>query len=186
MYTNNGELPMGWNFRRSVKIAPGVRLNLGKRGTSLSFGIRGLRTTIGNGRVTSTVGIPGSGASFTTSRRVTSVAGESVAVSDHISDREKTRQHPARVEFYRKQIESRRTERIIANGGVVPHGPLICPTCLYERRPKDIGPLLECVDCGSILSKSKPLSSRPTRRWKVIGILFTLAIVASLVFWLRN
>jgi hypothetical protein len=39
---------MGWRFRRSVKIAPGVRLNVGKRGSSVS------------------VGVPGTGASYVT------------------------------------------------------------------------------------------------------------------------
>ena len=34
---------MAWGFRKSVKIAPGVRLNLGRRGVGLSAGPRGAK-----------------------------------------------------------------------------------------------------------------------------------------------
>jgi len=53
---------MGFRFRRSKKILPGVRLNLNKNSASLSFGPRGLKRTISTtGRSTTTVGIPGTG-----------------------------------------------------------------------------------------------------------------------------
>ncbi len=34
---------MAWGFRKSVKIAPGLRLTLGKRGASVSAGPRGAK-----------------------------------------------------------------------------------------------------------------------------------------------
>lgn len=40
---------MAFRFRHSIKIAPGVRMNIGKRSTSFSFGGRGSRTTLGFG-----------------------------------------------------------------------------------------------------------------------------------------
>lgn len=56
---------MGLRFRKSIKIAPGVRLNLGKKSSSISFGGKGMRHTISStGRRTTTVGIPGSGLSY--------------------------------------------------------------------------------------------------------------------------
>lgn len=64
---------MGLNFRKSIKIAPGVRVNVGKKSTSLSFGGNGLRYTISsNGKRRSTIGIPGSGLSYTTTSGGTS------------------------------------------------------------------------------------------------------------------
>jgi hypothetical protein len=36
---------MAWGFRKSVKLAPGVRLNLGKRGAGVSVGRRGVRAS---------------------------------------------------------------------------------------------------------------------------------------------
>lgn len=59
---------MGWNFRKSVKILPGVKLNFSKKGLSgISFGGKGARTTINTkGGVRQTFGIPGTGLSYTT------------------------------------------------------------------------------------------------------------------------
>ena len=57
---------MGFRMRKSIKIMPGVRVTLSPRGVSTSVGVRGARMTLGStGRVTSTLGIPGSGMSYT-------------------------------------------------------------------------------------------------------------------------
>jgi Protein of unknown function (DUF4236)/Bacterial SH3 domain len=57
---------MGYfRFRRSIKIAPGVRWNIGKKGSSLSFGGRGFTYTVGPQGSRTTVGIPGTGMSYT-------------------------------------------------------------------------------------------------------------------------
>ncbi|OLS02604.1 DUF4236 domain-containing protein [Tissierella creatinophila] len=59
---------MGFRYRKSIKIAPGVKLNLGKKSASVSFGVKGARQTISTtGRKTTTVGIPGSGLYYTKS-----------------------------------------------------------------------------------------------------------------------
>lgn len=55
-------------FFRRVHIAPGVRLNLAKRGASLSFGVRGAHVTIGRHGLRRTYGLPGSGIFYTSSR----------------------------------------------------------------------------------------------------------------------
>ena len=57
---------MGYlRFRRSIRIAPGIRLNLGKRGISASVGVRGAHETFHiSGRRTTSVGIPGTGVSY--------------------------------------------------------------------------------------------------------------------------
>ncbi len=55
--------------RRSLKLGSGVRLNLTKRGASVSVGTRGAHYTVSTtGRQTRTVGIPGSGLSYVDSR----------------------------------------------------------------------------------------------------------------------
>jgi Flp pilus assembly protein TadB len=56
---------MGTRFRKSVKLAPGVRVNFGKKSSSISFGGKGARYTVSTtGRKTSTVGVPGTGLSY--------------------------------------------------------------------------------------------------------------------------
>lgn len=53
---------MGLRFRKSIKIFPGVRLNFGKNSMSVSAGVPGFRKTFSTtGKVTTTVGIPGTG-----------------------------------------------------------------------------------------------------------------------------
>jgi len=49
---------MGWGFRKSFKIAPGIRINVSKRGVSTSNGVKGF-TVNSRGRVTTS--IPGTG-----------------------------------------------------------------------------------------------------------------------------
>src|SRR6202521_6269552 len=56
---------MGFRFRRSVKLFPGLRLNFGKRGISASIGVRGAHVTYGPTGTRTTVGLPGSGLSYT-------------------------------------------------------------------------------------------------------------------------
>lgn len=56
---------MGLRFRKSIKVAPGVRVNLGKKSASVSVGGKGARYTVSStGRRTSSVGIPGTGLSY--------------------------------------------------------------------------------------------------------------------------
>jgi hypothetical protein len=58
---------VGFRFRKSFKIAPGVRFNVGKKGVGVSVGGKGFRTSVNtSGRKTTTVGIPGTGLSYTT------------------------------------------------------------------------------------------------------------------------
>lgn len=38
---------MGWSFRKSLRLLPGVRVNLSKSGPRLSVGIPGVRANIG-------------------------------------------------------------------------------------------------------------------------------------------
>lgn len=57
---------MGFRFRKSVKNAPGVRLNIGKKSVGISAGVKGARVSVNSkGRVTKTVGLPGTGISYT-------------------------------------------------------------------------------------------------------------------------
>ena len=57
---------MGLRFRRSIKLVPGVRLNIGLRRASLSIGGKGFTYNLGSNGSRVTVGIPGSGLSYST------------------------------------------------------------------------------------------------------------------------
>jgi len=59
---------MGFRFRKSIKITPGIKLNIGKKGVSVSIGKRGANVTLGKTGVRTTVGAPGTGMSYTKHR----------------------------------------------------------------------------------------------------------------------
>lgn len=59
---------MGLRFRKSVKIAPGLKLNLNKNSVSLTAGTKGTHYTVNSkGKRTASVGIPGTGLYYTQS-----------------------------------------------------------------------------------------------------------------------
>lgn len=91
---------MGFRFRRSVKIAPGVRLNFGKKSTSVSFGGKGARYTVSStGKKTASVGIPGTGLSYVE----TFGGGKNTRKeSSAMAKKEKTPKQKTKKPFYKK------------------------------------------------------------------------------------
>lgn len=57
---------MGFRFRRSVRIIPGVRLNISKSGLSTSIGGHGATLNVSKKGTRATVGLPGTGLSYRT------------------------------------------------------------------------------------------------------------------------
>lgn len=56
----------GVRLRQYIRIIPGVKINLSKSGASLSVGGKGLTYNIGRKGRRTTLGIPGTGASYST------------------------------------------------------------------------------------------------------------------------
>lgn len=86
---------MALRFRKSITIFPGVKINIGKTGPSLSVGVPGFRKTYHtDGRVTTTVGLPGTGLSWTETSRpnqqrssAASTQSQGNTRADNINDR---------------------------------------------------------------------------------------------------
>lgn len=57
---------MGFKFRKRIKIAPGIHINVGKSGVSTSIGKKGSTINIGKNGTRATFGIPGTGLSYST------------------------------------------------------------------------------------------------------------------------
>jgi hypothetical protein len=55
---------MGYRFRKSIKILPGIRFNLSKSGVSATVGKPGASVNISERGTRGTVGLPGSGISY--------------------------------------------------------------------------------------------------------------------------
>lgn len=69
----SGGSSMGFRFRKSVRLMPGVRLNFSNRGVSTSLGGSGATVNIGKRGVRATAGLPGTGLSY--SQQLLSTSG---------------------------------------------------------------------------------------------------------------
>lgn len=57
---------MGLNFRKSINLGKGFKLNIGKKSVGISGGVKGARVSVNSsGRKTATFSIPGTGLSYT-------------------------------------------------------------------------------------------------------------------------
>ena len=72
---------MAIRFRRSIKLIPGVHLNIGKTGVSVSAGIRGASITAGKRGVYGNVGLTGTGLSYRTKLSDLGSIGKKVNIS---------------------------------------------------------------------------------------------------------
>ncbi|MBR4430402.1 MAG: DUF4236 domain-containing protein [Clostridiales bacterium] len=67
---------MGLNFRKSISLGKGLKLNLSKSGPSVSFGKSGFRQSVNlKGQARTTVGIPGTGIYYTKTNNVKNIVG---------------------------------------------------------------------------------------------------------------
>ncbi len=100
---------MGLRFRKSVQIAKGVKLNLNKSSTSITFGTRGLHYTISStGKKTTSVGIPGTGLSYVTTTGGSKKKKSSGSSSTNRSQAQKDAEYDKNlqiVEEYEERIE---------------------------------------------------------------------------------
>lgn len=55
---------MGWRFRKSLRIAPGLRVNISKTGLSYTVGRPGLSVNLGRKGAFANLGLPGTGLSY--------------------------------------------------------------------------------------------------------------------------
>ncbi len=103
---------MGWGFRKSIRIAPGIRLNVSKSGISTSIGGKGF-TYNTRGRVTAS--IPGTGIRYThnirrTATPVRSVVAGSSRIDSASTERLSKREQAAR--DFVAQVQARTTDAL--------------------------------------------------------------------------
>lgn len=56
---------MGLNFRKSINLGKGFKLNIGKKSVGISGGVKGARVSVNSsGRKTATFSLPGTGLSY--------------------------------------------------------------------------------------------------------------------------
>lgn len=182
---------MGFRFRKSIRILPGIRLNLSKSGVSTSIGGRGATINVGKRGVRGTVGLPGTGLSY--SEMLTRSGRDSSArdTSDWASDA------PTR---------SGRAKPLLAVLGVVAVGVVVLlfvaglmsarqtgSTGTFEPRPAAgapaaSSPAVASVARGAHVDDVTNCRANPTTRAKVVAKLTTddqIEIVGEQNGWTR-
>lgn len=105
---------MGLGFRKSFKIAPGVRVNVSNKSVGISGGVKGLRYSVNSrGQRRTTASIPGTGISYTSTsssgRRYKSVAMNNrqqlIRQQKEIAKQEEIQRAKYEVEMYENKIE---------------------------------------------------------------------------------
>jgi len=80
---------MGFKFRKSIKILPGVKINLTNKGiSSASIGKQGASINIGKKGTRTSVGIPGSGLSYSKYQPYTNKSTREKKVANSYSNQE--------------------------------------------------------------------------------------------------
>ena len=76
---------MGFKFRKSIKIAPGVKINVSAKGVGVSAGVKGARVSTGQSGSRITTSLPGTGISY--EKRIGKKKGskQKSATTQHVS-----------------------------------------------------------------------------------------------------
>ncbi len=109
---------MSIRFRKSIKIIPGVRLNVGKRGVSISAGPRGTSVSMGARGVYGNVGLTGTGMSFRSR-----LDGQGANANNRRTEIEQSRQAKMQAkidaEQHRQEALSKVSLKLQENGAIV-------------------------------------------------------------------
>ena len=103
---------MGLRFRKSISLFPGVKLNISKSGVGVSAGVPGIRGSINSsGRLTGTVGIPGTGVSYQKTKTIgkKSKSSSKSKTSDKKADTKKSKAQDTKEE---KKITTKKTQSV--------------------------------------------------------------------------
>ena len=76
---------MGFGFRKSIKVIPGVRLNLSKSGVSTSIGGKGATVNVSKRGTKATLSIPGTGLHYKT-KTVKNAKGLKASTDKNVSE----------------------------------------------------------------------------------------------------
>ena len=105
---------MGWQFRKSINLGKGFKLNISKSGVGLSGGVKGARVSVGPRGVRRTFSIPGTGISNTktySTKKIKQKAHD--AFVPHRADRAFAGIHPALIKFTQMFLTGRPRKTII-------------------------------------------------------------------------
>lgn len=90
---------MGFRFRKSIKLMPGVKINLSKSGISTSLGGRGATVNISKRGTRTTLGIPGTGITHVSTSKANSTVRNATGSNQTMEFEDQVQQLPEALEF---------------------------------------------------------------------------------------
>jgi tetratricopeptide (TPR) repeat protein len=105
---------MGFRFSRSIKLMPGVSINLSRSGASVSVGPRGAKVTVGPRGVTQTVGLPGTGLYYTTTSRRSSATRKAPVLPAEMPAPPPTTEERLTLGFFKRLVTPDDEESLVA------------------------------------------------------------------------
>lgn len=190
---------MGFRFHRSFKVAPGVRVNVGKKSVGISAGVRGARISTNTRTGTqATVGLPGTGLSYSQK-----IGGKTPTRRQ--STHSQTSPQPIAQEVD-ANLQNRHLVQLSAN---VVRWPWLCPCCTVPLPNPPMGATLikgtafyevkinakdltvpYCDSCNRHLTLAHdaqchmPAALQPSSTYTVIGCVLSFFVwLISLIFW---
>lgn len=109
---------MGFRFRKQFKIFSGLTFNLNKKSMGFTAGPKGLKTTVNTkGGLRNTIGIPGSGLSYTSYTNVAGSSEQNMQGSNYSNSYcNRNRSVPINQDSYRASISDEMIRNAIAAG----------------------------------------------------------------------
>lgn len=160
---------MGFRFRKSVSLLPGVRINFSLSGISATIGPRGATMTFGPRGTHVNIGVPGTGLSYRTRvsppRRSHRSAAPSLSPPDpdpppRESDRDEPQ--PAPHTYGRVEYRSRPAEEL-SSPGLLPLADLVAE--LTERQDRLVEALGSTDDALHVAERRMRRASLPPLKW---------------------
>lgn len=147
LYKKDEGIKMGLNFRKSISLGKGTRLNIGKNGIGVSVGTKGARCSISSsGRKSVTFGIPGTGLSYT---KTIGSSKSSGGVGSLFGGNSKEKQQKAELEKNTKAVKEYE-EEISEVLGIHKDGVDAIDWNRIETIPKELSSLRQQVLDGDI------------------------------------
>lgn len=170
---------MGFRFRKSFKIAPGIKLNVGKKGIGISAGTKGARVSVNSsGRVTKSLSIPGTGVSYVKSSKIGGKKSASKASKPSLPKAENTPPKPQNPSNGPQPPKTYRGLRILGIILVVCGLILTCTSIVQGLVSTAIGCAILHYRASKLNTDTRPFYRK---RWQiVVAVMYVLLAVVGL------
>jgi hypothetical protein len=182
---------MGFRFRKSFKLAPGVRLNLGAKSGSISLGRPGATVNLSRRGVRSTFGIPGTGLSWSSTMSAHQLAGGRGANVRQLVAAQRAAERAQRVAHASSEVEAlERAERDVLDSW---RDMPVVPSPDFYRQGLQVRPLEKPGDAPQRPSpqEARIALMRDALRsaledppyWRMSAALLAALVVSNLIFF---